>query len=283
MSLPRGPRAAGGVTALLLLASPGAAQQLAYGGSLQFASGRYIFQQPTRTVVLFNGLTATVGRFRANVTAPLLAQSTPWVSFGAGGMVPSGGAHQAMVGQRAGFGMGMHEGAVSLPDSGVSTHMGLGDPLLSLDVEIARASGAPPAVRLTAAAKPPLAGVERGFGTGAWDYGVGAGLARTGGAGFVFLDLAYWVLGDLTDLELENALAYSLAVGRPLTGDGRFAGLAGISGSTRIIAGVALPVQLTAGVSYRMRRGRSLGATAALGLSDAVPDLALGLTWRIAL
>jgi hypothetical protein len=130
---------------------------------------------------------------------------------------------------------------------------------------------------LIAAGKAPLAASES-FGTGEWDYGGGASLANHLGGNFVFVEAIYWFLGDPAGVELRDALAYAISIGRPF---GRFGTLASLTGYTRLVDGVEPPVQVGAMLSYRLRSGRSLSAGVTFGITDSASDVAVSLGWNV--
>lgn len=162
-------------------------QQVAYSGTLQFASGSYVFQEQTTSLAIISGLDFTTPRLRLWANFPVIFQSTPWVSFTGSGMIPSGGTQSGMMGRQAG--------------------------------------------------------------------------SKT----WLFADAAYWILGDLPDLELANAVAYSGALRLPLTADARLAGLVSFSGFTGIVEGLPAPRQLGIGINYASASRRSVGAMTSLG------------------
>lgn len=182
------------------------------------------------------------------------------------------------------MGPGGHMGGrrASLPDTASYAAAGLGDPSVQARVALLEDRPGPLSLAAVGHVKVPLADASRGFGTGAWDIGAGLALSKALGKRFVFLDLTYWWLGDLAELELQNALGYSAAFGQPLFG-GKLAALLSISGYTEILDGVAPPVQAGLGLTYWLRGGHGLSATAAFGLTEATPDLSFGVGWRVAL
>ncbi len=72
--------------ALLLLVaaavqtSTAAAQELTYGGTLQYSTGKYIFTEPTDTWSFTSALTLTAGPLRLGAYVPVIAQMWGWTS-----------------------------------------------------------------------------------------------------------------------------------------------------------------------------------------------------------
>ena len=67
------------------------AQSLTYVGSTLFSTGDYTFGTRTSSLYIANGLSARLGRVRASVLVPLIAQDAGWVQYSGGGMLPTGG------------------------------------------------------------------------------------------------------------------------------------------------------------------------------------------------
>jgi hypothetical protein len=284
MSAGRLPLAAGvGVVAAILAAAPPApAQRIEYAGSLQLASGDYIFTERTNSLLLFNGLSVSGGCFRVSVSVPLIYQSTPFISYGSGLLIPSGGPESADVGERMGggrMGRGSMMEEIDLADTATFEELGLGDVSAHAEIELLGFSASRPSIRLTAGAKVPVAGVDRGFGTGEWDYGAGLSAAQPLGRMLILADFSYWILGDMPDLELKNPVSYALAVGHPLSE--RLGLLVSVFGYSKIIEGTDPPAQLSLGLSYLIGANRSLTSSAAFGLTESSPDVSVSVGWRL--
>jgi Putative MetA-pathway of phenol degradation len=268
--------AAAGAILVALAASPAAGGTLSYTGSLQMARGTYIFTQPTSGYFFFNGLSFTSETFTLAATIPLIYQSSPYVSYTGVGVLPSGGSESSAVSQRQG------REPVLVPEIAEYNQYGVGDPVIAAGLTLVRESRSGPAIQISGQIKAPLASVEKGFGTGEWDYSAGLGLSKRLGSVFLFADVGYWILGDLPELELRNAWTYAFSIGHALAG-GKLALMASYSGITEVIAGVAPPSSLALGFSARVGGGSSLMLNAAFGLSEASPDLSLSVGWSIGL
>ncbi len=266
------------------VAAPVSAQSVTYTGSVQVSTGDYIFTDRTTSLYFVSGLELAAGPVRVSGTVPVIGQSTPWVTYGPT-VVPSGGAAGGEVarqvgGRRAGGARGRTIVTLPVPEEGVGYSTGLGDPLVRADLELMTDRGSRPSLRINASTKVPVAEMDGGFGTGAWDVGGGLSLAKRLGRGSLFMDVSYWDFGDLPDLELQNALAYGLAYGRVL-GSGRWSVLTSISSWTSIVDGADPPVQLGVGLSRLFSTGRSVSVTAGVGLTETAPDVSIALGWRL--
>lgn len=277
-------RLVGAALLAALTGAPAGAQEVVYQGSLQLASGDYIFTERTSSLFLFNGLGLGAGPLQLSASVPLIYQSTPWISYSGGGVVPSGGTQHSDVHGRLGGGRMGHSSVddIALADTTTFDEIGLGDPLLHAGLRVSAGAGLLPGVSVTGDLKVPLADVDRGFGTGAWDFAAGVSLSESLGPALLFADVSYWVLGDLPELELKDPVAYSFGLGAPLAG-GKLGLLASYLGYTEILEDVDPPSQLSLGLSILLPAGRSVIASAGMGLSDSSPDLTLSFGWRMPL
>lgn len=271
----------GGTVAAL----PLQAQTVHYTGSVQYATGDYIFTEKTHSVYVFNGLDLSHGRLQVSASIPVIYQTSPWISYGGVGAVPSGGPQHRTVSGHGSGGHGPGRGrrtTVPLPDTATYAEVGVGDPSLRADLTLIRGWHGPN-VRLAGSAKPPVADVDRGFGTGAWDGGLGLALSQRLGSWFLFGEAVHWWLGDMSDLTLQNAVSYSASLGRAFQ-NGRWGALASLSGYTEIVDGVDPPLQAALGLNRRFGQGAySLSASVAAGLSESMPDWSISFGLRVAL
>jgi hypothetical protein len=252
------------------------AQEVAYTGGLQVATGRYLFETRTNSLYVLSGLDLSAGALRLGASIPVVVQSTPWISYGPVPL-PSGGREAGEVTRQ--MGRGQHR--IVLPVTGMDTHSGVGDPLVRADVELIRDARYRPSIRIGATAKPPLASVDDGFSTGEWDYGGGLYLSKRLGVHSVSADVAFWRFGDLDELVLEDAWAYALSYGRSLAA-GHWSLLFSGSGYSTVIAGEDPPVQVGLGVGRIFSPRRAMTGSLSLGVTDTAPDLSAGLGWRVA-
>ena len=269
-----------GAAAVLAPAGAAGAQSVIYTGHAQFTTGEYGLAERTSSFYFASGLSLTAGRLRASASVPLVAQDAALVQYSGGGMVPSGGQMGGRDGQGGRMGGGGMGGMMDGQPGSSHFRVGVGDPLARLDFEVVRETRLLPAARFVTAAKAPLSPASKGFGTGEWDYGAGVALAKEVGGGYLFADATYWRLGDSPSLDLRNPVSYAVSAGRPL-GTGRVAALATLASSTRVLDGVAAPVQAGGGLSYRSASGRGVSASALFGLTSSAPGVVLGVGWWV--
>jgi len=258
--------------AMATLAGAGTAwsQRIHYSGSIQYAGGDYLFPDRSHAVFFYNGLGITVGRLGVSASLPLVYQRSPWIIYtdvtdtsGGAGTPDAGAASELLAVDTISYG-----------------EVGLGDPMLRVDLRLLNGRGLLPALRVTFDVKAPVGDVERGFSSGEWDYAGGFSLAKSVGTTLLFADLAYWYVGDMPGVELGNSLAYGAGVGQSL-GQGKLGLLASIYGNTPIQPGLAPPVQASLGLSYVLDLRRSLMVSASAGLTDSAPDISLAFGWLI--
>ncbi len=265
---------AGVALATLAGAGPTVGQRIDYSGSVQYASGDYLFPERGSALFLYNGLGLTAGKVRLSASLPLVFQRTPWIIYS-----DATGTGSAGDGTAAGAdATGGIEAVVA--DTVSYEELGLGDPMARVDFRLLDEKGLRPSIRVTVDVKVPVGDVERGFSSGEWDYAGGLSLMKSVGTTFVFMDFAYWYMGDMPGVDLENSLAYGAGIGQSL-GAGRLGLLASIFGSSRIQPAVDPPLQVSLGLSYLMDLRRSLMISASAGLTDSAPDISLSLGWFI--
>lgn len=288
----------------LLVASPALpAQELTWSGSMSYSSGSYIFAEQFRVVSLLNTLSLRAGRLAFDASLPVLAQNGSAISYVAGVAVPTGGPDAGAVQRRQnGQTIGVRAGrrgqggrmtgssdmafaaavadstadSVSVAGTG-SYSVNVGDPMFGATLTAYEGLGAVRLLGFEAYAKAPIASIESGVGTGAWDYGAGASLALGLGEATVFANAAWWVLGDLPDLELQDALFYSLSVGRSISRTWSL--LASASASTRIIAGSDPPASVSLMFSRRLSDGTSISLGAGAGVTETASAFSASLGW----
>ena len=270
-------------------AAPAQSQTVNYTGSVQYATGSYIFAERTHSVYLANGLTLSHGRVQASVSVPIIYQSSPWVSYSGVGGVPSGGPQQGAVGRGPGpdddrGGRRSDREIVVLPDTATYADVGIGDPSLRADFTLRRGLNGGLSIRLAGSVKAPIADVDRGFGIGAWDGGLGAALSQRFRTWFLFGEAMYWWMGAMQEVRLQNSVAYSLSLGRSLS-NGRVGLLASLSGcADALVEDVDPPLQAGLGLSISFDDGRyGLSASSTFGLTESTPDAALAIGWQVAL
>lgn len=278
-----------------------AGQELAYGASIQYARGSYIFTHPTETFSFYGSLGLRTGRFRLTLGLPVLFQDSRAVTLVGGVPVPTGGPDHEAVARRErgrpvpmGSGRGGHGsgssgfGRTALPvlkqelvdtvEAPGSHELHVADPLLGAAFEVRTGSGTIRSVELLASVKPPVANLESGVGTEAWDAGVGMSVVLGRGRILVFSGLTYWWNGDMPNLELRDGVTWDIGAGVPV--HERVSVLVDLWGGARVIDNVEPPVSLSTTMSLRLSDSSSLGAGLAVGLSESTPDVSISLSWR---
>ncbi len=288
--------------ALLVVTATAPAQSVTWSSSVGYAQGTYVFSETFRSYSWLNSLTLRAGPLDVTASWPLLAQNGTVLSYVAGGgVVPTGGPDNAAVRRRVGgqtipvrpgrrhgssndmqdaFGSMLVADTVadSLTVAGTGDfEIHAGDPVFGATVAAYEGSGAVRSFALEAWTKAPVTSIESGVGTGAWDYGAGASVVMGSGRTLLFANAAWWVLGDMPDLELRDALFYSVALGVPLGGS--WSMLTSASASTRIIEGSDPPVSAHLLFSRSLSDGASFSLGAGLGLSESASDFSASLGW----
>lgn len=272
---------------LLLAAAPATAQTVRLHTGLSTATGSYFFAERTTTWTLSGGLSVKSGAWTVRAGLPVHLQNTTLVAGSSAGHIPTGGSSSGTVadsgahhGGGGGHDMAQSRSRVEVPGSAATGYQSaIGDPDLGVRWQGVR--GRTTGVSLGAAVKLPLADTST-FGTGQWDVGAQMSVDHSfGGRVWAALDLSYWVLGDLPDLELRDPVSGMVSVGY-LGRSGWGWSLLGHAGSP-IVDGFDGTASL-GGSLTRVAGGRSGWALMSLvGLTETTPDLTVGLSWSLRL
>jgi hypothetical protein len=272
------------VVALVAAASPAGADG-SYLGRVQVASGRYIFAERTTSLYVVNGIDLSNGRFHLSAALPVIVQSTPWVTFSPV-PIPSGGTGSGQVGAQIGEhagrggGIGGRNGTlvVTLAETSIERHAGIGDPVVRGGVDLLSTSAT--GIRLAAVVKAPFAQYEDGFGTGEWDFGAGVSLDRTHGTHRAFGALEFWRIGDLADLALKDAAMYQAGYEK-MFNSRRWSALAVLQGWSSVLEDTDPPIEFGLGVARHLSSSGRIGVSASFGLTQTAPDVSLSVDWQV--
>jgi hypothetical protein len=236
-----------------LVPASAAAQGLYFEGGLSFVRGDYVYTQQTSGGGAAAGLAWSTRRLTARVTLPFFVRDTRLLTVSGEAPPEEADPASSVMG---------YEGSPS-------------DPLLQVYAQVlqSRRTG----VGLSGSVKIPV--VEAGyFGTGEWDVGGAASLSQfVASATMLGVDVSYWHVGDRPDFPLQDTVTGTLTLGQVF---GRsWTASASVSGGRSAVAGYQDPWWASLMVSRSFGRGL-WGLTASVGLSDAAPDVTVGLVWR---
>lgn len=282
-----------------------AAQDLTWTGSLGYATGNYIFTEPTRSYSLTNGLGLYYGRVRLGASLPLIYQNTSAVAFINGVPVPTGGPDSDVVrgrgsdeeipmrGKGAGGsgsarsvgmmgGLALFQTVVADTIDGPGDYeLNVGDPMFDAGFELLDGTGWVRSLEIIGAAKAPVASIESGVGTEAWDVGGGLSVAAGSGRVLLFADASYWSYGDMPDLVLEDGFSWGAGFG--VAASDRVSLMASYAGMERIVPTADPYGSLAAALRYAITEGSRLTAGVGVGLSESASDVSLFVGWSTTL
>lgn len=250
-----------------------AAQGVAYEGGVSLATGSYIFTTRTTGMTIATGIAYTVGRVTLRAGLPVFVQNTSLLAGSGAGMMPSGGGSGANAG--SGGMMGGGGGGTAMAHYRAAA----GAPTVQLGWRVVNRAGT--TVTLSAATKIPATDTTA-YGTGKWDLGGWLSLThRPSGRTFGGLDVAYWHLGDLPQLDFRDPILGTATVGRLFPT--AWAGTLFVTGGTAALRGYEPPVSVGAGVTHLGRPSLLWGFTVAVGLTETAPEFSIGASWRVGL
>ncbi|MGE5230768.1 MAG: hypothetical protein ACM3NS_03440 [Deltaproteobacteria bacterium] len=274
-------------------APPVAAQSLYYEGALSVASGAYIFPERTTGWSLFTGLAAEAQQLTFRITLPVYLQNSTLIALsGPGGSIPTGGSFAGIVadtgaarGRRGSAITGraaapaLAQGKVAVPSSAVTGYRAaVGDPVGELSVRAVNTHNT--ALSVSVLAKAPVADTAT-FGTGQWDVAAGIGVSQRIGARMTAgVDVKYWHLGDLPDLDFRDPVYGTATIG--YLGERGWGGGATFSAGSSALEGYDGPAWI-GGYLSRSSAAGTWGLHGAVGLTETTPDFTLGLSWSVRL
>lgn len=262
------------------------AQKVSYSGGVQLSSGSYYFEESTQSFYLFNGMSIQSNHFTLSFQVPFVVQSSPWVSYSTIGGLPTGGTEHGVVersgkGGGSGPGQGIHLEPIILADTTQYTRASFSDPSISSGYRFYRSSNGRSTLYLNGQVKVPIADPAGGYGTGSWDTGLGLSASRgLESMWIISADLMHWWLGDLDDMKLNNALAYSVSAGKMLN-NRKWVLSSSVNGLTRLIDDFDPPVNMNFGVGLMPKDDLLFNTSLSIGLTKSSPDIAFGLGWLI--
>jgi len=164
-----------------------------------------------------------------------------------------------------------------------TTSTGFGDPLARVDVTLVDDAARSLVVSLAGSVKLPVVDAAGGLGTGETDVAFGGSVFKAAGRTSFLADALFWKYGDPEGVDFEDALSYSVGIGRVVGTTGRWSTLVALSGFTAGFNSLAAPVQLNVGLLGLIGRRQSLAVSAGIGLSESATDFSIGTSWRVAL
>ncbi len=182
---------------------------------------------------------------------------------------------------KGGSGMGSHQpgmgaGGGSAPTAASRTESGLGDIIGTVSYTLQRAAGGRPAVDLTGKVYLGTASEIKGLGTGENDYAVQLDIAQDVGGVTLFGSGGYRITGDPPGTDYRDVLYGTAGVERGFAANTLGAAL---DVQQAIVPSGDALAQLTGYLTVRPANSTKLTAYLLLGLSDAAPDLGVGLTY----
>ncbi len=241
---------------------------------LSFYSGQYYLTETTRSLYVAGGLRYRSHRWDVSFSVPWIIQNSNLVQQTGNlfyPMGPDGNGRDHMDGDGMGMGSGWHSRHMNY--QAPTTHLltGLGDTYGYISYRLYGGGLATYAVFANVQIKAPTANVQRGFGTGEWDYGGGFSFQKLfkqkwGGS----IELGILDIGDPDSITFKNpvygniALSWFVNPKVSLTLDYLW--------YTQIQDRVEPPRYVNGGVHFRMTETLTLMVTMGRGMSSSSAD-----------
>jgi len=278
-----------------------AAQEVRYSGSLSYSSGRYFFEETTRSFTFGSTFSMGFGSLELSVNVPIVVQNGGLVSLVGGIPVPTGGDQSEVVGrQQSGRNQGSQGGGQGgggqsvidplLLTSSVeestdivfrdSYSAKVADPFFQGSLTVYEGFGVVRSLGVRLGIKPPIVGLDSGVGTGEWDLGAGSTVVLGVGDNLIFGDLGFWRYGDIQGLKLTDGFSYAGGFSRSLLGN-RASMMVTLAGAQALIPSSESPLSAALGLGYFLGSGRMINVSIAAGLSETSPDWSVTLGWSL--
>ena len=269
------------VLAIVAVCSPVSAQTILYEGAVRYSQGKYTLDETVTSACLLNEFTYSSQRWFAEVLLPVIYQDSADVRYVGGMPMPVGDHHGDHGVSGGGKDHGGHDGGSGGPGMEPQdfNDFGIGDPYLKAGALLYRDVFDRNSIGVFGTLKAPVADATRGFGTGEWDFGVGVSWNRTTPRNLIYLELAYWSLGQPPDVTFENPIAGEFTYGRVLSNP-RYLIEATIWGRTETVAGVDGPIAVDLTLGRSLEGPHSVYFTVEAGLTESAPDFALIVGYR---
>ncbi len=246
------------VAVMLLGTAPALAEDhpwLSLSTSVNYSVGDYGTGKDTTIVYAPFTLGVTpIESFTLSVTVPYVHQTTQNVVITGGGVVPRNET----------------KGKLARP-ARATTESGLGDVLLKGTYRVLEERGPLPEIAPFLKIKFPTADRDRGLGTGEFDESFGVDLSKTLVERLVgYATLSYTLVGSPSGSDLRNSFGWYVGGSYSLTQP--FSVFAFLDGATAISPGQSDPVEVGAGVGYRLTKALKLTGSVTRGLSKGAAD-----------
>ena len=273
------------LVATIAVSTPALAQSVLYDGTIRYSQGKYTLDETVTSAFLLNEFTYSSEHWFAEVLLPVIYQDSAEVRYVGGMPMPTRGHN----GDGGDGGDGGHHGGPGGGTGGTPgepdiqpqdfSDLGVGDPYLRVGALLYRGVFDRNSLGVFGTVKAPVADETQGFGTGEWDFGLGMSWSRSTEKNLIFLELAYWSLGEPPDVTFKNPIAGEFTYGRVLSNP-RYLLEATIWGRTETVADIdgSLAVDLTLGRS--LNGPHSVYLTMEAGLTESVPDFAVIVGYR---
>ncbi|WP_138429870.1 transporter [Fodinibius saliphilus] len=257
-----------------------AQHKIYYSGSIQLAEGNYFFEKSTWSLYATNSITISALKFRVSVDIPMVFQSSPWVSYNNVGGIPTGGPQNSSVrgyarGGRHGNGKTKRRAILVLSDTASYSKFGISDPSVFGEYSLVQSESGATALNINFSVKFPFADPDKGFGTGAWDLGIGGSMVKRFGTWFISGNVMYWNLGDMDELVLENTWYFGASLGKEML-NGKWTIMGSVGSMSEVIEGIDPPITVGLGINYILSEQITLLVNAFKGFSEGASDLSFG-------
>mgnify|MGYP001813741073 FL=1 len=270
------------LVASIMPSKPVWSQSVLYEGAVRYSQGKYTLDETVTSAFLLNEFTYSSRNWFVEALLPVIYQDSNDVRY-VGGMPMPVGEHHGEGGMPGGSNDhgghgGGHPGGPGSPSENLND-LGIGDPYFRFGALVYRGVFDRNSIGVFGTVKAPVADEAQGFGTGEWDYGLGLSWSRRTARNLVYVELAYWSLGEPPDVTFSNPIAGEFTYGRVLSNP-RFLLEATIWGRTETVPGIDGPIAIDLTLGRSLNGPHSVYFSVEAGFTESAPDYALVFGYR---
>ncbi|GAB4363655.1 MAG: hypothetical protein Kow0042_01710 [Calditrichia bacterium] len=254
------------------------AGQWSLNAGIQAFSGNYIYTQNTSVYYMTGGIRYRTPGWNLSLSVPFIAQNSSSVTNMGGMFFPNN--ENAVHGDAAHWNMHGRQTSETLTTHHMS--FALADMYVYGERQVLAENGTLPAFSLVGQVKFPTASVQENYGTGEYDYSVGAAFRKSVYPFVLSFDISYFRIGDPAGITYQDPVILGVGVGKFFL-NGRLSVLAYYHNYSRILSDYDPPRQVTFGGYYKLSQQLFLSGSTLFGLSNTSPDLGLAMAIEVGL
>lgn len=251
--------------------------------AMQTTEGQYIFESKSKAKYLTFGLLSKGDRWALSINIPYVYQQNSSFTQISEEVVSSGGMDQTGHGMNNGNHNQNSDEIIEIENTIFpDPEYGNGDIYLFGNIKLLGKTRKTSGIYLNSQVKIPIANIEKGLGTGKYDYGLNLSFEQSVNSFIFFSDIGFLVIGDTEDFTYNDSLTWGVGIGKNFK-SGRYSTLIYYQQYSKIYDDYEPPRQISLGINYKINPRMILSLAGSKGFSETSPDAGLrgSIQWRI--